>query len=131
LGGRRIIKKESLDDGDGHWPVLGTNVEGRGLVGLEDHAMHLLVAANKVCLPVLVGHIVPGVEYRARVGAEDCVQGRLVIGLGSVVKGQNSIARRSEGLLVRRLREGTWRAQQKRQTCDRQRERQELLPVRN
>jgi DNA invertase Pin-like site-specific DNA recombinase len=40
-----------LDDGNRHGPVFCPNVESYALVGLDNHAMHLIVAADEPTMP--------------------------------------------------------------------------------
>src|SRR6516162_609993 len=67
--------------------------------------MHLVVAADERSRHILVSDLVAGMENGSGVGAEDRIQSLLVIRFDGVVKGQNCVARRSEGLFVALLRE--------------------------
>ena len=42
-----------LDDGNRHGPVFCPNIESYALVGLDNHAMHLIVAADEATMPLM------------------------------------------------------------------------------
>src|SRR5271167_549339 len=51
-----------LDDRNGKRPVLRADIESHRLIWLNNHAMHLIVAADKVGSPVLIRNVVATAE---------------------------------------------------------------------
>src|ERR1039458_1504663 len=95
-----------LYERDGRGPVLRPHVERCRLVGLDDDAMHEVVAADEVGDHLLFGNTVTGVEYFLFAGTENAIQHLAVVGRGSVIESEHGIAGRSERLLIALLGNG-------------------------
>ena len=112
-----------LDDGNGEGPVFRADIKRDGLIRLDDHAMHLFVAADKIVGHVLVGDFVASVDNVAGIRAKNDHDRLAVVGFGSGEEGQRGFAGRRKGFLVGLLRERRASGEERCENCSDQRER--------